>query len=50
MRTGCGSGLVWCSCDSGRRTCFHFYYGGSSDIYISVHFGEALGGLGIAQA
>jgi hypothetical protein len=26
------------------------YYGGCSDIYISVHFGETLGGLSIAQA
>jgi hypothetical protein len=26
-----------------------FYYGGGSDIYIFVHFGETLGGLGIAQ-
>jgi hypothetical protein len=35
-------------CDSGRRTCFHFTMGGAR-IYISVHFGETLGGLGIAQ-
>jgi hypothetical protein len=42
--------LLRSQCDSGRRTCFHFYYGGCSDIYISVHFGETLGGLGIAQA